>query len=161
MNEEITINEVNPNKKVGFWHIAIILIAFISVINTILLIGLMSKPVASNTVKSQLSESKAWNEYRMKVFDDCVSYSDFEIVKTEYSNHINGSVKNKSDKDLYAVSIDLKGYDAFGDYVGTESVYVEYLPANTSCKIDSYVSDETESVKVLSSAATYYDDVNP
>lgn len=159
MNEEATLNNVKYGKRIGVWHFAVIFIAFVCIVNTILLINLISTPTASNSAKSQLEESKEWSKYRQKVFEESVSYSEFEIVKADYSNHIKGSIKNKSDKDLYGIQIYLKGYDAFGDYVALESVYVGYLPANTSCKIDSYVSDETENVKVLETSATYYDDI--
>ncbi len=151
-------------KKICNEKVIVLIIAFFTIINTILLISSLvtNTDNRETTPQTTLRNQREMYKYAEKVFADNVECSDFEIVEADFSNNIQGSIKNVSGKDMCDISLSFVCYDDLGDYIGVNTIYVEYLPADSRYKVNDYAYiDNVHSVKLLRARAYYDTDINP
>lgn len=148
------VQEKKGNSKITL--VLLVLVCILTAFNTIMTFVIGN----GRTAAEMHREQRLVNKYEKDVAKKAVELTDLEIDEQEYSTYVNCKIENKSKKDLTGVNVDLLCYDADDNYLGTDSIYISYLPKGETINVHDYLMYEnTETLKVFTTTASYYNDL--
>ena len=147
-----------PKKSAGskFWTIFICILLLVNLTFTTFIY--INMPPKERTAETQLSEHRDLIRYSEKVANKNIKLSNLKFDEGDDSySHITAKLKNESDVNLVDISLTFNCFDESGEYIGTESSYLEQLAANETFKFDEIVYDSEVYEIELKKMTAYYE----